>query len=101
MFRQRLSRPRARAWKPGLLPGLQARADDYPSRPVKIIVPFGPAARPTPCRASSRMGYRANGRQTVVIENRPGAAGNIGADVVCQGQHLTAIRCFRRRHRRW
>jgi len=65
-----------------LVLGNFARAETYPSRPVKIIVPF-PAggsndiiARILAQKIQERTG------QTFVIENRAGAGGNIGADAV-------------------
>ncbi len=54
--------------------------DDYPSRPVRMIVPFAPGgasdfvARIIQPRMVELLG------QTVVIENRDGAAGNIGVE---------------------
>ena len=59
-----------------------ARAQAYPSRPVRIIVGFphgGPtdtAARPMGQWLSERLG------QQFVIENRPGAGSNIGTEAV-------------------
>jgi tripartite-type tricarboxylate transporter receptor subunit TctC len=56
-----------------------ARAQDYPSRPVKIIIAFSPAGaidilgRMIADRLSQMWG------QQVVVENRPGGGGNIGA----------------------
>jgi tripartite-type tricarboxylate transporter receptor subunit TctC len=62
-----------------------ARADDnYPSRPVQLIIPFaagGPTdivGRIMAARMSEFLG------QTVVVEDRGGAGGNIGADVVAK-----------------
>jgi tripartite-type tricarboxylate transporter receptor subunit TctC len=66
-----------------LLAGLPAaQAQDYPSRPVKIIVPFpaGGTADIVP-RVVGEWLSRKWG-QPVVIENRTGAAGNIGAEAV-------------------
>jgi tripartite-type tricarboxylate transporter receptor subunit TctC len=59
-----------------------ARAQTYPSRPVRIIVGFAPAgaqdilARLIGQWLSERLG------QTFVIENRPGGGGNIAAEAV-------------------
>src|SRR5512144_329671 len=61
-----------------------ANADDYPSRPVKIIVPFG-AGGPTDVYARA-IGeeLRKSLHQPFVIENRPGAGTTIGTDVVAK-----------------
>jgi tripartite-type tricarboxylate transporter receptor subunit TctC len=54
----------------------------FPSRPIRIIVPFSPGgggdviARRVALRLSERTGV------SVVVENRAGASGNIGAEVV-------------------
>ena len=59
-----------------------ASAQAYPSRPVRIIVPFAPAgstdivARLMGQWLSERLG------QQFVIENRPGGGGNIGTEAV-------------------
>jgi tripartite-type tricarboxylate transporter receptor subunit TctC len=55
---------------------------DYPAKPVKIIVPF--AAGSTPDVFARLVGDRAAQglKQPVVIENRPGAGGNLGTDLV-------------------
>jgi tripartite-type tricarboxylate transporter receptor subunit TctC len=59
-----------------------ARAESYPSRPVRLIVPFGSAgatdivARLIGQYLSERLS------QTFIIENRPGAGGNLGIETV-------------------
>jgi len=59
-----------------------ASAQSYPSRPVRMIVPFGPAgttdivARLIGQWLSEHLG------QQFVVENRPGGAGNIGTEAV-------------------
>jgi tripartite-type tricarboxylate transporter receptor subunit TctC len=59
-----------------------ARAQAYPMRPVRIIVPFAPGgatditARLIGQWLSERLG------QQFIIENRPGAGGNIGTEAV-------------------
>lgn len=57
-----------------------AAADVYPSKPVRLIVPFTPG---TGIDILSRaIGQRLQDRwgRSVVVENRPGASGNIGTD---------------------
>jgi tripartite-type tricarboxylate transporter receptor subunit TctC len=66
-----------------LLLALPAHAQ-YPNRPVKLIVPFPPAGatdivgRIVAQKLSERLG------QPVVVENRPGAGGSIGSDLVAK-----------------
>ncbi len=60
------------------------RADDYPSRPVRIIAPFG-AGGPTDVytRAIAEE-LQKSLHQAFVIENRPGAGTTIGTDLVAK-----------------
>ena len=61
-----------------------ASEQSYPSRPVKIVVPF-PAGGPLDFTArmlADKLG--ASMKQPFVVENRPGASGNIGTDVVAK-----------------
>jgi tripartite-type tricarboxylate transporter receptor subunit TctC len=62
-----------------------ARAQAYPSRPVRVIVPF-PAGQATDTIARL-MGQSLSERlaQPFVIENRTGAGGNIGTESVVLG----------------
>jgi tripartite-type tricarboxylate transporter receptor subunit TctC len=58
------------------------RADNYPSQNIRIIVPFpaGGTADTLPRIVSERLRQKWN--QPVIIENRSGAGGNIGAETV-------------------
>ena len=52
-----------------------ARADTFPSRPVKLVVPYSPGGLPdTVARSLSRPLGEALG-QSVFVENKPGAGG--------------------------
>jgi tripartite-type tricarboxylate transporter receptor subunit TctC len=61
-----------------------ARAQDFPRRPVRIVVPFPPGG--TPDMLSRLLGQRASQLfgQSVVVENRPGAGGNVAMEVVAR-----------------
>jgi tripartite-type tricarboxylate transporter receptor subunit TctC len=64
-------------------PGL-ARAQAFPTRPVRIIVPFTPGgSTDTPTRLIAAEMSKTLG-QAVVVENRPGAAGAIGMEYVAR-----------------
>jgi tripartite-type tricarboxylate transporter receptor subunit TctC len=61
-----------------------AFAQEWPSGPIHIIVPFGPGSTPdlvarvVADKLSPRIG------RPVIVENKPGAAGNIGTDAVAK-----------------
>jgi tripartite-type tricarboxylate transporter receptor subunit TctC len=61
-----------------------ADAQDFPTRPIRLVVPFTPAgatdilARIVAQNLTSSLG------QQVIVDNRPGAAGNVGTDLVAK-----------------
>jgi tripartite-type tricarboxylate transporter receptor subunit TctC len=67
-----------------MAPAAHAQAPAYPVKPIRVIVPFTPGtgidilARTVGPRLAERLG------NAVVIDNRPGASGNIGNDVVAK-----------------
>jgi tripartite-type tricarboxylate transporter receptor subunit TctC len=73
----------------GLLSGLHAAsladaAAGFPNRPIKIIVPFpaGGTADVLPRIVGQKLSEKWG--QSVIIDNRPGAGGNIGAEAVAK-----------------
>jgi tripartite-type tricarboxylate transporter receptor subunit TctC len=69
-----------------LLPAAPAFAQGWPTRPLRLVVPFPPAgttdiaARILAERLAARLG------QPVAVENRAGAGGNVGSDVVAKAE---------------
>jgi len=66
------------------LGGASARAQDFPTRPVRLVVPFSAGgntdaiARVIGPKVSEALG------QTIVVENRPSQSGVVGADAVAR-----------------
>lgn len=67
------------------LPSLAIAQSEFPVKPIKIVVPFAPGgasdavARPLAVAMGNLLG------QPVVVENKPGAAGNIALELVARG----------------
>lgn len=59
---------------------------DYPSKPIKIVVPFPPGGATDIMTRNIAQMLQDAWRQTVVVENRSGAGGRIGADNVAKSQ---------------
>ena len=78
-------------------PAAGAAEDAWPSKPIRVIVPYTPAARPIRSRAwFSKVGERL--KQTIIVENRPGANSTVGTTVAARakGDGYTFRRCWRR-----
>ncbi len=62
------------------------RAQDYPSRPVRIVVPFPPGGTADALPRIIGDWLARKWGQAVIIENKAGAAGNIGAETVANAE---------------
>jgi tripartite-type tricarboxylate transporter receptor subunit TctC len=66
-----------------LAPSLAA-ASDYPNKPVRLVVPYPPGGATDVIGRTLAQRLSATLGQQVVVDNRAGAAGNIGADLVAK-----------------
>ena len=72
------------AFAAGMLSAEGARAADFPTKPVRLVIGFAPGGgTDTTARALSTKLTKSFGQQ-VVVDNRPGFSGTIAADIVSQ-----------------
>lgn len=67
-----------------LLLAVPASAQDYPNKPIKLIVPFPPGGGTDILARVVAQKVADNNKWTIVIDNRAGAGGNIGVDVAAK-----------------
>ena len=63
-----------------------ALAQTWPSRPVKLIVPFGAGSTPDLVTRLIADYLKDKLGQTFIVENKPGASGNLGTDEVAKAK---------------
>ena len=68
----------------GLACNAAAQASSYPSRPIKIIVPFAPGGPNDTLGRIVAQKLLEQWRQPVLVENHPGIGGTIGVDLVAK-----------------
>ena len=63
---------------------VSASAAEYPARPIRMIVAFAPGGGTDIIGRIAARGIAENLNAQVVVDNRPGAGGNIGTDIVAK-----------------
>ena len=81
---QRRSALIALALAAALTPGVQADEPHYPAKPITIVVTFPPGGGTDLLARKLGQVLQQQLGQTVVVDNRPGASGNIGASQVAR-----------------
>lgn len=76
---------RAMVLAAALLPAA-AFAQDYPARPIRLIVPFSPGGVLDTLSRTLAAELHADLKQPVVVENRTGASGNIGTELIARAE---------------
>lgn len=61
-----------------------AAADSWPSKPLTLIVPFGPGSSPDTMARLVAEDVSETLEQPVIVQNRPGASGNLGTNVIAK-----------------
>jgi tripartite-type tricarboxylate transporter receptor subunit TctC len=66
--------------------GLSAAAATFPDKPVRMVIGYGPGSSTDVIGRIVAQGLAELWKQPVIVDNRPGAAGNIAADMVAKSQ---------------
>jgi tripartite-type tricarboxylate transporter receptor subunit TctC len=84
----RLTLPLARALLATLIAGAATvvAAQQYPVKPIRIVAPFGAGGLVDVLSRAVGEKLRASLGQPVIVDNRPGSGGNIGADIVAKSE---------------
>lgn len=83
----------SRRWRAWLMAGMfgatvvvVAQAQPYPSRPIRLVIPFSPGgATDVPGRLITQKLAERFGQQ-IIVDNRPGAGSAIGSEIVARAQ---------------
>src|SRR5687767_9952303 len=65
---------------------LWAHALEYPLRPIRMVVAFAPGGAPDILARIAGQRLTEKLGQPIIVDNRPGATGNVGAEIVAKAQ---------------
>ena len=76
-------------------PAVRSQPSAWPSRPIRIVVPYPPGGSSDIIARAISQPLSESLKQTVLVENRAGANGNLGADLVAKspGDGYTVLLC--------
>lgn len=67
------------------VPGLPAyAADTYPTKPIRLIVPFPPGGAPDTFSREIAQQLSRDLKWTIIVDNKPGAGGNLGVEAAAK-----------------
>jgi tripartite-type tricarboxylate transporter receptor subunit TctC len=66
-------------------PALAATADNYPNRPIRIIIPYPPGGTSDILARLIGNKLTESWKQQIIVDNRTGASGNIGLELAARG----------------
>src|SRR5207244_4208822 len=69
-----------------VLPGTVFAQGDWPARPVRVVVPSSPGGGTDVFGRVLAQALTEQFKQTFLVDNKPGASGNIGADIVAKAE---------------
>jgi tripartite-type tricarboxylate transporter receptor subunit TctC len=72
------------AFAAGMLPVDGARAADWPTKPVRLVIGFAPGGGTDPTARALSTKLTASLGQQVIVDNRPGHSGTIAADITAK-----------------
>jgi tripartite-type tricarboxylate transporter receptor subunit TctC len=67
-----------------LIPGAPLAQDAYPTKPIRLVVPFPPAGGTDVLSRAVAQSISTHTKWTIVIDNKPGAGGNIGLETAAK-----------------
>ena len=70
------------------------QAQTYPNKPIRIIVPYPPGGTSDILARSLGQKLGESLGQTIVVENKPGANGNLGADLFPRARPMATPCCW-------